>query len=142
MSGTDKFAISMGDAIFRAFRIDKLADYASEKIIQRIFSIRGFVNPADPVNPSTAQAQANRLSRTAADTPEIKRDQAESLRAEWKNFKAIGRADAVSSAIKDAQWALVVGQSLATPVPWCAAFIASAACVARVHPVTCCSTMQ
>jgi hypothetical protein len=121
MRGTDKFAISMGDAIFRAFRIEKLADYASEKIIQHIFSIRGFVNPADSVNLILKQAQSEGLLREqtlqrlrtarvflAADTPEIKSAQAEALRAEWKKFRAGGTEGSVS-VIKDARLALVVG---------------------------------
>ena len=121
MRGTDKFAISVGDAVFRAFRIDKLADYASEKIIQHIFSIRGFVNPADSINLIVKQAQSEGLLREqtlqrlrtarvflAADTPAIRNAQAEALRGEWRKFKA-GGSDASASAIKDARLALVVG---------------------------------
>lgn len=119
--GTDKFAISVGDAVFRYFRIDKLADYASEKIIQHIFSIRAFVSPADSANLILKQAETEGLLREqtlkrlrtaraflAAGTPEIKSAQADALRAEWQKFRGSG-SEASRSAIKDARLALVVG---------------------------------
>lgn len=120
MRGTDRLAISVGDAVFKAFRIDKLADFVSEKIIQHIFSIRAFVNPADSTNLIISQAKNEALLRgqllqrvrtarvfMAAGTPEIRSAQAENLRAEWGRFRSSGSADSVS-AIKDARLALVV----------------------------------
>lgn len=126
MRGTDKFAITVGDAVFRHFRIDKLADFASEKIIQHIFSIRAFVNPADSANLIVAQAQEDGLKRAdtlkrlrtgrtfmAADTPSVRTAQSESVGAAWQKFKADTstpeKAAAVASATKDARLALVVG---------------------------------
>jgi len=126
MRGTDKFAITVGDAVFRHFRIDKLADYASEKIIQHIFGIRAFVNPADSANLIMAQAQEDGLKRAetlkrlrtgrtfmAADTPAIKTAQSETMGAAWQKFKADtstpAKAATVASAGKDARLALVVG---------------------------------
>lgn len=121
MRGADKVAISAGDAIFRFFRIDTLADYVSEKIIQHILSTRAFVSPADSANLIIAQAKSEGLLREqtlkrlrtarafmAADTPEIKNAQAETLRAEWTKFKT-GGGTAAGQAIKDARLALVVG---------------------------------
>lgn len=126
MRSTDKFAITVGDAVFSHFRIDKLADYASEKIIQHIFGIRAFVNPADSANLIMAQAQGDELKRAetlkrlrigrtfmAADTPAIRTAQSENMEAAWQKFKADtstpGKAAAVASANKDARLALVVG---------------------------------
>ena len=120
MRGTDKLAISVGDAVFKAFRIDRLADFVSEKIIQHIFSVRAFVHPADSTNLIISQAKNEELLRgqllqrvrsarafMAADTPEIRNAQAESLRAEWGRFRGSGSEDSVN-AIKDARLALVV----------------------------------
>ncbi|CAJ0820925.1 T6SS effector BTH_I2691 family protein [Ralstonia flaminis] len=121
MRGADKVAISVGDAIFRFFRIDTLADYVSEKIIQHILSTRAFVSPADSANLIIAQAKSEgvlrqqilkRLSTArafmAAGTPEIKSAQADELKAEWAKFKTGGSAGA-GQAVKDARLALVVG---------------------------------
>ncbi len=119
MRGVDKFAISVGDIVFKHFRVSGLADYASEKIIQHIFSIRGLVNPADSVNLIIQQSASENLLRQqtlrrvssartfmAADTPQIRSAQAESLQAAWADFKAHdARAPA---AIKDARLAVVV----------------------------------
>lgn len=117
--GADKVAMSAGDRIFRHFRIDGLADHASEKIIQHMFSIRAFVDPKDSLALIVAQAANEAESRghllrrlraaetfLAADTPAIKTAQAEALRAGWAKFKATNN-DA-PSAIKDARLALVV----------------------------------
>lgn len=126
MRGTDKFAITVGDAVFRYFRIDKLADYASEKIIQHIFSIRAFVNPTDSANLIVAQARKDGINRELTlkklratrafmqiDTPEMNDKMAEELREQWRNFKAGGAPNSsaanISSATKDARLALVVG---------------------------------
>ncbi|WP_301539996.1 T6SS effector BTH_I2691 family protein [Ralstonia pickettii] len=121
MRGVDKVVISAGDAVFRFFRIDTLADYVSEKIIQHIFSVRAFVAPADSVNLIIAQAKSEGLLREqllkrlrtaraflAADTPAIRSAQAESLKATWAGFRASG-GTAVGQAVKDARLALVVG---------------------------------
>jgi len=121
MRGVDKFAISVGDAVFRQFRIDTLADYASEKIIQHLFSIRAMVNPADSINLIIAQAKQDGLNRAetlkriktartflAADTPQMKQAQVEDLKAAWGKFKTSDTARA-PQAIKDARLALVVG---------------------------------
>lgn len=120
MRGVDKVAITVGEAAFRHFRIDKLGDYASEKIIQHIFSIRAFVKPADSANLILAQAKVEgalrqqtlqrlRTARAfmAAGTPEIKTAQAESLRAAWGKFRVDDPR--AMGAIRDARLAVVVG---------------------------------
>lgn len=117
--GADKVAMSAGDRIFRHFRIDGLADHASEKIIQHMFSIRAFVDPQDSLALIVAQAANEAESRghllrrlqaaetfLAADTPAIRTSQSEALRTGWAKFKATN-SDA-SNAIKDARLALVV----------------------------------
>lgn len=126
MRGTDKFAITVGDAVFRHFRIDRLADFASEKIIQHIFSIRAFVNPADSANLILAQAQEDGLKRAdtlkrlrtgrtfmAADASPIKTAQSEIMGAAWQKFRGDTgtpeKVAGVASASKDARLALVVG---------------------------------
>jgi len=120
MRGLDKHAINVGDKIFAHFRIDKLADYASEKIIQHIFSIRAFVNPLDSENLVAQQAVQDGVARKKrlqrlhatkgfmkADTPEIRTQQTEELKAAWAKFKASDEVKA-PQAIKDARLALVV----------------------------------
>jgi len=125
MRGTDKVAITFGDAIFREFRIDGLGDYASEKIIQHVFSIRGFVNPADSANLIIAQAKNEGLLRSqtlqrirasrafmAADTEPVRNAQSVLLAEAWEKFKTNTStpeaAAAGRSAVKDARLAVVV----------------------------------
>lgn len=118
--GADAFVISFGDKIFKHFAIDKLGDYASEKIIQHIFSIRAFVDPLDSERLVQAQAVAEKLSREQTlrrlqatkafmqlDTPEIRTSQTEALKEAWTKFKASGDSK-VGQALKDSRLALVV----------------------------------
>lgn len=118
MRGIDRIVIAAGDSVFKQFRIDKLADYASEKIIQHIFSVRALVDPKDSLNLVKVQAANEQLSREqtlrrlraahaflAADTPAIRSAQTDALRAGWASFRSSGSA---ASAIKDARLALVV----------------------------------
>ncbi len=119
--GTDKFAITVGEAVFRFFRVDKLADFASEKIIQHIFCVRGFVNPLDSQRLIIAQSGHEALAREqtlrrlrssraflATDIPAMRTAQGQALRAAWTDFRASGTADSVS-AVRDARLAVVVG---------------------------------
>lgn len=118
--GTDRFAISVGDRVFRWLRIDKLGDFASEKIIQHLFSIRGFVNPADSVNLIIQQAKSDKLSRAQTlerlraartfmqmpGTPDMHAGQTLLLKDAWGKFK---NSEKGPTAIKDARLAVVVG---------------------------------
>jgi hypothetical protein len=117
--GTDKFAITAGDAVFKFFRVDKPGTYLSEKLIQHIFSIRAFVDPQDSlrliVSQSMNQVQANGqlLERfktakafLASDSPQVRTAQRVHLEDAWSSFKTSG---AGAAAIKDARLALVVG---------------------------------
>lgn len=120
MRGADKFVISFGDRAFRHFSIDKLGDYASEKVIQHLFSIRAFVSPLD--SELLVQTQATegkvgqeqllrRLRATNAfmrmDSPELRAEQTQALKDAWEKFRHSGDAK-VGQAIKDARLALVV----------------------------------
>lgn len=121
MRGTDRFMIGVGDWAFRHFAFDKLGDYAAEKVIQHIFSIRALVDPLDSERLVQAQALGEQLSREQTlqrlrttrnfmklDTPEIRTAQTEALKQAWIKFKASGDPK-VSQALKDARLALVVG---------------------------------
>ena len=120
MRGVDKAVITFGDAVFKHFRIDKLGDYASEKIIQHIFSIRALVNPMESEDLIAKQVVAEKLGREQAlrrlqatkafmrlDTPEIRSAQTQALKDAWAKFKV---SDEVKGpqAIKDARLAVVV----------------------------------
>lgn len=120
--GTDKVAITAGDRVFRAFRIDKLGDYASEKIIQHVFSLRAFVSAKDSEDLIRMQAVADQIEREQllrrlqaskafmrlAPVPAAHARQVEELKAAWANFKAEDKGGAGARAIKDARLALVV----------------------------------
>ncbi|RQP23732.1 hypothetical protein DZC73_16540 [Albitalea terrae] len=121
MRGADRFMIGAGDWAFRHFAFDKLGDYAAEKVIQHIFSIRALVDPLDSERLVQAQAMGEQLSREQTlqrlrttrnfmklDTPEIRTAQTEALNQAWAKFKTSGDAK-VSQALKDARLALVVG---------------------------------
>jgi len=121
MRGTDRLMIGAGDWAFRHFGFDKLGDYASEKIIQHIFSIRAFVDPLDSERLVQAQAMAEELSREQTlqrlrstrnfmrlNTPEIKNARTEALTKAWTEFKASGGTKP-GQALKDTRLALVVG---------------------------------
>lgn len=121
MRGFDATVITAGDRVFRYFAIDKLGDYASEKIIQHVFSIRAFVDPLDSERLVQAQAVAEKLSRAetlrrlhatqafmSLDTPEIRTAQTDELKQAWSKFKVSGDSK-VGQAVKDTRLALVVG---------------------------------
>ncbi|WP_218508428.1 T6SS effector BTH_I2691 family protein [Variovorax sp. dw_308] len=118
--GADKFAITVGDFIFKHFRVDKLGDYASEKIIQHIFSVRAFVNPMESEDLIAKQVAAEKIGRAQTlrrlqatktfmklDTREIHTQQTEGLRTAWAKFKVSDDVKA-PQAIKDARLAMVV----------------------------------
>ena len=117
--GMDKIAVTIGDAVFKFFRVDKASDFLSEKIIQHVFSVRAFVDPSDSNRLILAEAKeqglANKeiLSRFSsakpfieADTPEIRKQQAATLRLAWDNFKTSPQG---LVAVKEARLAIVVG---------------------------------
>ncbi|MEJ8846203.1 T6SS effector BTH_I2691 family protein [Variovorax rhizosphaerae] len=118
--GADKFAIEVGDFIFKYFRVDKLGDYASEKLIQHIFSIRALVNPMESEDLIAKQVDAGKIGREQTlrrlqatksfmrlDTPEIHARQTEGLKKAWAAFKVSDDVKA-PQAIKDARLAAVV----------------------------------
>ena len=121
--GTDQVAITAGDRIFKAFRIDKLGDYASEKIIQYIFSLRAFVPSMYAVDLIVKQApldgidlaQLNRRIDAGVVMTKLpgnaaaRAEQVEELKTAWKNFKAADAGGAGMRAVKDARLAIVVG---------------------------------
>ena len=120
MRGTDKLMIGLGDKVFRYFAVDKLGDYAAEKVIQHIFSIRALVDPLDSERLVQAQAAGEQLSREQTlkrvrttrnfmrlDTPELRTAQTEALAEAWKTFKSSGDSK-VGIALKDSRLALVV----------------------------------
>jgi hypothetical protein len=119
MHGIDKLVATTGDRLFKAFSVPGLADYASEKIIQHVFSLRAFVSAKDSSELIEAQAKNEGLVRSqqlqrlrsarvflAADTPAIRTAQAEALGKAWEKFKT---SDAkAAGAMKDARLALLV----------------------------------
>ncbi|MFL6673817.1 MAG: T6SS effector BTH_I2691 family protein [Massilia sp.] len=119
MHGIDKIVASAGDRIFKAFSVPGLADYASEKIVQHIFSLRAFVSAEDSVALVEAQARNEGLLRSeqlkrlsvarvflAADTPAIRTEQSEALGKAWEQFKT--KHTGAATAMKDARLALLV----------------------------------
>jgi hypothetical protein len=122
--GADKVLVTTGDRIFKAFRVDGLADHASEKIIQHMFSIRALVDPLDSLELVLAQAKNDGALRAqttarlntaktflAAGTPPIKTAQSEAMAAAWAKLKSSTDAKDiknVSRAVKDSRLALVV----------------------------------
>lgn len=119
MRGVDKFGVSVGDRVFKAFRVNGLADYVSEKIIQHVFAVRAFVSPDDSAKLIEVQAKNEELSRSqtlkrlatastfmAADMPLIRTAQTAALEEAWKEFKS--RLPAGPTAVKDARLAVAV----------------------------------
>jgi hypothetical protein len=122
--GADKVMVTAGDRVFKHFRVDGLADYASEKIIQHMFSIRAMVDPLDSLDLVLAQAKNDgalraqttaRLSTAktflAAGTPPIKTAQSEAMAAAWAKLKSSTDAKDIKNvtrAVKDSRLALVV----------------------------------
>jgi hypothetical protein len=117
--GTDKFAMAVGDRVFRFFSIDKLADHACEKILQHIFSIRAFVDPSDSIRLIIVQAQneteargqlLRRMQSTRAflgtATTEMSTAQSNNLKAAWTEFKQ--KNSKAPDIVRDARLALVV----------------------------------
>jgi len=115
----DYLAMTVGDTVIRYFRIDGLADYVSEKIIQHVFSIRAFVNPADSANLILTQARNEELARQqtlqrlrsgktflATDQPAVKSIQAQSLETAWTEFKT--KNSGAANALRDSRLAVVV----------------------------------
>jgi hypothetical protein len=101
------------------FRVNGLADHASEKIIQHIFSIRAFVDPGDSIHLIMVQAQNETVARgqlvrrmqaakafMATDMAPIKTVQAENLHKAWTEFKV--KNSGAANAMKDARLALIV----------------------------------
>jgi hypothetical protein len=119
MRGIDKLVSTVGDRLFKAFSVPGLADYASEKIIQHVFSLRAFVSAKDSSELIEAQAKNEGLVRSqqlqrlrsartflAADTPAIRTAQSEALSKAWEKFKVSDSKAA--GAMKDARLALLV----------------------------------
>jgi hypothetical protein len=116
--GLDRIIVTAGDAIFKAFRIDKAGDFLSEKIIQHIFTMRAYVDPMDSLRLVAEQARKDFESRadilrrinTAKAFLEIdvpRSQQAASLADAWDGIKS-KTAQAGAPAIKDARLAVIV----------------------------------
>lgn len=116
----DKIVMTMGDSVFKHMRINNLADHASEKIIQHIFSIRAFVDPGDSLRLIVVQAQNETEARgqllrrfRAAKTflapggVGLQTPQAQNLTKAWNDFKE-NNSKGAASAVKDARLALLV----------------------------------
>lgn len=114
--GIDRIVITFGDQIFRAFRINRVGDFLSEKLIQHIFSIRAFVDPVDSLRLVATQAKKQNLAnadvlrriqtaKAFLDMEVPSSQQAGSLGEAWDKFKASQDAPAN---LKDARLALIV----------------------------------
>ena len=116
--GIDVLAISFGDRVYKALGLAKAGDVVAEKIIQYVFSLRAFVEPADAINLVKAQARLEgigraqtlariRTARAFMQLSPAQAGQADELRRAWSNFK---NSHAEGSAnFKDARLAIVVG---------------------------------
>lgn len=117
--GTDKILVEAADAIVHTFGFKKPADHLSEYILQRVFSIRAYVDPQDSkallVAMAAHQTEARgqllqRLGKAdtflAADTPHIKTVQAQAMHDAWDDFKKSNSKGA--TAVKDARLAVLV----------------------------------
>lgn len=114
--GVDRILITAGDAIFRAFRIDKAGDFVSEKVIQHLFCVRAYVDPIDSLRLVAAQAKEQKLADAdilrrirqtkvflGAEVP--RSQQTASLGEAWAKIKDGKNGP---TAIKDARLAVVV----------------------------------
>lgn len=61
--GFDKLVVTCGDKVFSYLRINNLADYVGEKVIQHLFLVRGGVPDVDSLNLVKLQAQHEGLNR-------------------------------------------------------------------------------
>jgi hypothetical protein len=117
--GSDLLMMTVGDRIFGKFRVFGLADRASERMIQHLFTIRTLIEPIDSLNlirvqvanePALRQQTLKNLrdaKRLLADgTPAAKTKQAESLRAGWEEFNKTNAK--APSAVRDARLALLI----------------------------------
>ncbi len=117
--GVDKFAVTVGDSVFRHFKVDQVGVFTSEKMVQHLFSIRAFVSAEDSFKLVMAQAseqtQANRQRLQSfrqmgevvdSFKPENSTARAAQLQGAWNSFRAGSGGPA---ALKDARLALVVG---------------------------------
>lgn len=119
MRGTDALMMTVGDRIFGQFRVFGLADRASEKMIQHLFSVRALIAPLDSLNLIKVQAANDATVRKqtlqnirdarrllADGTPAVKTKEAETLRKGWEEFnKTSAKAP---SATRDARLALLI----------------------------------
>jgi len=61
--GVDTFGMTVGDAIFKQFRINQIGDFVGEKIIQSVFLQRSGISYADAMKLVHQQARLEMLSR-------------------------------------------------------------------------------
>lgn len=61
--GVDTFGMTVGDAIFKQFRINQIGDFVGEKIIQSVFLQRSGISYADAMKLVRQQAKLETLSR-------------------------------------------------------------------------------
>ncbi|HVE10137.1 MAG TPA: T6SS effector BTH_I2691 family protein, partial [Paraburkholderia sp.] len=60
----DVFGMTVGDAIYARFRVNKIGDFVGEKIIQTLFLERAGVSDSDAIMLVRKQAELEKLSRT------------------------------------------------------------------------------
>ena len=115
--GMDAVVISAGDRVFSALKLNKGGDWLAEKIIQHMFSLRAFVDPADSKALIIAQAKSEGLTRTQIlqrvhtakafmNVAPAVAGQADDLSRAWSNFKVKHTDGPIN--IKDARLAVVV----------------------------------
>jgi hypothetical protein len=110
--------MTVGDAIMRDFKLASALDYAGEKMVQYMLSVRALVNPLDSLQLIQAQAKNDGLIRQqtigrlrtaraflASDQPAMRNAQTESMRRAWEDFK---KSEKAPTAIKDVRAALLV----------------------------------
>ncbi len=101
--GFDKILVTAGDAIVRGFKVDGIADYLCEKIVQHMLSMRALIAPEDSRTLVVMQAADEPASRgqllrrlAAADTflasasTEMQAAQSQRLKAAWDRIKLGG----------------------------------------------------
>jgi hypothetical protein len=117
--GMDRLMMTVGDAIFKHFRINELADKHCESLIKYICGIRGLIDPVDMEKILVAESlhagavrgniiQRLKTARTflAADTPIMRSAQTEALEQAWEDFKHTNND--IPQIIRDARLAVVV----------------------------------
>ncbi len=117
--GTDKVAITVGEFVFRQFKVNGMAEFVSEKIIQHVFAVRAFVTPADSLKLIVQQAKDQKVASEAilqrlrsarafleASPEAFKAAQSSDLAHAWEHFKNTHKDGPIAT--RDARLAVVV----------------------------------